>query len=69
MNKPSKTNPALDRRAYSIQEACAQVGIGRTLLYSEMKEGRLRVSKIGRRTIIRAEDLGAWLRAAAKALT
>ncbi len=59
MNTPE--SPALDRRAFSIPEACKVTGIGRTLLYREMQEGRLKVTKIGRRTVIRKADLDAWL--------
>ncbi len=54
--------PALPKRAYSIPEVCRTASIGRTRLYSEIAEGRLRAVKVGRRTLIRVEDLDAWLR-------
>ena len=53
--------PVSEKRVFSISEACQRVGIGRTRLYGEIKEGRLRVRKCGRRTLIRAEELDAWL--------
>ncbi len=53
--------PTPAKRAYSIPEVCEQASIGRTRLYTEIKEGRLRVVKVGRRTLIRAEDMDAWL--------
>ena len=61
MNTKQNVEPTLAKRGYSISEACQRVGIGRTRLYGEIKEGRLRVRKCGRRTIIRVEDLDAWL--------
>ena len=61
MNTKQNVEPTPARRAFSIPEACQRVGIGRTRLYGEIKEGRLRVRKCGRRSIIRAEDLDEWL--------
>lgn len=47
--------------AYSINEFCDAVSIGRNKTYIEIKEGRLKTVKIGRRTVIRREDAEAWL--------
>jgi excisionase family DNA binding protein len=47
--------------AYSIPEACAVASIGRSALYEEIKAGRLRAVKSGRRTIILARDLRSWV--------
>ena len=49
--------------AFTVQEACATSSIGRSSLYAEIKAGRLRSCKVGRRTIILHEDLLAWLNA------
>ncbi|MBI4183706.1 MAG: helix-turn-helix domain-containing protein [Proteobacteria bacterium] len=49
---------------FSIDEAAEAAGVGRTLLYSELAAGRLRAKKVGRRTIILADDLESWLRSA-----
>ena len=47
--------------AYSIGETLEEVPVGRGTLYREIRENRLRVTKIGRRTVILADDLRAWL--------
>ena len=47
--------------AYSIPEACAAASIGRSALYEEIKSGRLRAVKSGRRTIITDRDLRSWV--------
>jgi excisionase family DNA binding protein len=47
--------------AYSIPEACAAASIGRSALYEEIKSGRLRAVKSGRRTIILERDLRSWV--------
>ena len=60
--------PALPKRAYSIPEVCRTASIGRTRLYSEISEGRLRAVKVGRRTLIRTEDLDTWLRSLGNSL-
>lgn len=56
----SQTNTA-GKLAYSINEFCEAVSIGRNKTYIEIKEGRLKTVKIGRRTVIRREDAEAWL--------
>jgi excisionase family DNA binding protein len=55
--------PPVCRYAYSIPEVAKAVGVGRSYIYGEIKEGRLRVRKAGRRTLIYEEDLRAWLEA------
>ncbi len=49
------------KMAYSIAEACELLSVGRTTLYHAIKAGELQVSKIGRRTVIRAEFLRAFI--------
>lgn len=44
-----------------IDEAVRLAGVGRTLIYQEITEGRLRIRKAGRRTLITITDLTAWL--------
>lgn len=49
--------------AYLPKPAAQYLGIGLTSLYSEIKAGRITARKFGRRTLIPAEDLKAWLKA------
>ena len=50
-----------EKLAYSIMGASKATDVGRTKLYEEIKEARLRSVKVGRRTLILAEDLRRWL--------
>ena len=47
----------MDQLAFTVREAGAMARVGRTLLYEDIRRGRLRAHKIGRRTVILAEDL------------
>ncbi len=47
--------------AYSVASAIRITGLGRTSLYREISAGRLIAHKVGRRTLIHAEDLDRWL--------
>ena len=49
------------QRAMSVRGFCESVGIGRTRFYQEVKTGRLRVRKVGRRTIVTSDDAEDWL--------
>jgi excisionase family DNA binding protein len=51
------------KRAVSVEEAAKAAGIGRTLLLEEIRKGRIRARKTGRRTIITTDALDAWLKA------
>jgi excisionase family DNA binding protein len=46
-----------DKIAYTVQEATAALGIGRTTLYALIKDRQLPVVKVGHRTLIRRVDL------------
>jgi excisionase family DNA binding protein len=50
------------QRGFSIQEFSQVYGLGRTKVYEELKSGRMRGRKIGRRTIITEDDAEDWLR-------
>ena len=45
----------------SIAEYCERYGLGRTRAYEEIKSGRLRARKCGKRTIIAEQDAEDWL--------
>jgi len=53
--------------AYSIAELPAIVSLGRSHIYEEIKAGRLRTVKAGRRTLVLADDLQTWLLSLANA--
>ena len=50
-----------EKLAYSVEEVAALTGIGRTTLFSHMKSGLLKARKIGRRTIIPADELNRFV--------
>jgi excisionase family DNA binding protein len=50
-----------DRLAYSIEEAAEAANTGKTALYEALGSGELAARKRGRRTLILAADLRAWL--------
>ena len=43
--------------AFSIREACAASGLGKTTLYTHINSGRLKATRVGGRTLIPAESL------------
>ncbi len=49
------------QRAFSIREFSQAYRVGRTTVYAEIKTGRLRARKIGKRTVILDSDAADWL--------
>ncbi len=52
---------APDALALTIPQACRRANIGRSTLYQMAKEGRLKITKCGRKSLIRVEALNAWM--------
>jgi len=50
-----------DKLAYSIKEVCKLADVGRSTLYMQIGEGRLRIVKRGNRTLVLAADLRDWI--------
>lgn len=51
----------LQPQAYSIQDTCTILGIGKTKLYEEINAGRIPAKKYGRKTLIPASSLDQWI--------
>ena len=47
--------------AYSIEEICRQTSLSKAFLRLEIKRGRLKIRRFGRRILVRAEDLAAYI--------
>lgn len=47
--------------AYDVTETARILSIGRTALYAQIKTGKLRATKLGRKTLILAKDLDAFV--------
>ena len=60
MEQCAQTQHANSKRGYSVEEFGKIYGICRSLTYVEIREGRLKARKVGRRTIIAAEDAERW---------
>ena len=48
------------KEAFSIREFCARYGICRDTFYRELRRGRLRATKVGRKTIVLRPDAEVW---------
>lgn len=50
-----------DKLAYSVDEAAELLGIGRTLAYDLIRDGRLHSLKLGQRRLVAKADLVAFV--------
>lgn len=50
-----------EKLTFTMKEASAALGVGRTTLYAAIADGRLGAVKLGARTLIQREALCAWL--------
>ena len=46
---------------FSLAEVCERTRLGRTTIYSEINSGRLKIVKVGRRTLVTRTALAAWM--------
>ena len=60
-NSSAPTPIANEALAYSIDDVCKMTATGRTAIFEAIRNGALRARKNGRRTLILAADLRAWL--------
>jgi excisionase family DNA binding protein len=58
---PAPAQSSFEKRAYTIKEVGALIGISRTVIYHAIKIKELHAVKCGHRTMIRAQDLQAWI--------
>jgi len=57
----------LKPRAYTIKQASLMIGIGRSMLYLMISQGRLRTVTIGRRRLVLSESIDELLQSSSKA--
>ena len=57
----AETTNAARQLSYTVNQAAAQLGIGRTSLYALIKTGDLTPIKLRQRTLLRHDDLVAML--------
>jgi len=57
--KNNGTEPT--KLAYGFSELPARLSLGRSTLYEEVKAGRLKLTKVGKRSIVLADDLSEFL--------
>jgi hypothetical protein len=53
----------MDRLGYSIRQALALLPWGRSKVYAEIKDGNLKVKKLGRRTVVTPDELRRYIAA------
>ena len=55
-------NSEFDKAAERVTEFCSALGIGRTFFYKNVSEGRIKILKAGRRTLVPVTEREAFLR-------
>ncbi|MEP3277055.1 MAG: DNA-binding protein [Stappiaceae bacterium] len=50
-----------NRGALTVDEFCGWASIGRTKFYQEVNEGRIKIRKIGRKSVITMPDALKWV--------
>jgi excisionase family DNA binding protein len=54
--------PTMDttKQAFAVREFCARYGICRQTFYDEVKRGRIKAKKLGKKTVILRSDAEKW---------
>lgn len=52
-----------EKVAFDINEFCEAFGVGRSFVYQELAEGRLKAKKVGRKNLITKQQADEWLAA------
>jgi excisionase family DNA binding protein len=60
-NPVGSHGPGPEKLAFTITEACAAIGIGKTSIYELISEGKLKAIKAAGRRLILRSDLEAYL--------
>jgi len=61
--KVTVSKPNENLLSHAIESLPAKTGLGRTFIFGEIRLGRLKAVKAGRRTLVRDQDLRAYLEA------
>jgi excisionase family DNA binding protein len=59
--EPASNEQRGERLAYSVDEAARALGLSRDVIYDQLRTGRLKSLKVGRRRIITREHIGEFL--------
>ena len=61
MHSKQHTETSHPRMAYSVEETAQALGIGRGLVFQLLREGQLKSIRLGKRRLIPASELAAFL--------
>jgi len=54
----------INRLSVSVAEAAETLGLSKATVWDEIKKGRLKVARVGRRVLVPVSSMRAWLAAA-----
>jgi protein NirF len=60
--QPAERETAPPKLAYTIPELCQASGLSRAMVYREIKAERLKVKKVGTRTLVPIDEAKAWMK-------
>jgi excisionase family DNA binding protein len=61
MLRMTRSNVTLDKFAFNLADVARLTSLGRTAVYAAIRDKRLVARKVGRRTLVLADDLKAFL--------